>query len=135
MTALYIFNCKGKGRIQGEEGRREGDNIFEQGTRTSIVVSFLIKNSGSKREKGVIKYFDIGDYLSREKKLEKIRSAESIESINWKTIEPNKYGDWIHQRNENLEKFIPMGSKTKEEKAVFKLFSNGVVTNRRQLGL
>ena len=54
--------------------------------------------------KAQIFYHDIGDYLSREEKLKKIRELESIKNVEWQVITPNKHGDWISQRNSEFEK-------------------------------
>ena len=42
----------------------------------------------------MIRYCDIGDYLSREDKLEILRDSASITSpkLHWKTLEPNEEG-------------------------------------------
>ena len=59
-----------------------------------------------------IKYLDIGDYLSREEKLTAVKHFGCIKGIsNWKTIIPDKYGDWINQRDESFYQFMPIGDK------------------------
>lgn len=83
--------------------------------------------------KAKIHYYDIGDYLSREDKLNIIKRFGSIARIPWTIIEPNEHGDWINHRNEMFKKFIPMGNKEdkKNEKTFFvPYYSNGLKTNR-----
>ena len=55
-----------------------------------------------------IYYYDIGDYLTREEKLKKIKDAGSITHLPMEEIVPNEHGDWINQRNENFGKWIPI---------------------------
>lgn len=66
---LYIFHLRGNARTSGERRRKEKDNVFGQGTRTPIAISILVKNPESSQH-GNINFYDIGDYLSREQKLE-----------------------------------------------------------------
>ena len=44
---------------------------------------------------------DIGDYLSREQKLNIIRKARSINGVKWTELHPDEHGDWINHRNGN----------------------------------
>lgn len=94
---LYIFNLRGDQRTQGEASRKEGGKIFGSGSRTPIAISILVKDGSDKHD---IFYHDIGDYLSREQKLELLKDFSSIKGINWREITPDKNNDWINQRNE-----------------------------------
>ena len=68
-SSLYIFHLRGNARTSGERRRKEKDNIFGQGTRTPVAISILVKNPNAKQH-GQIYFHDIGDYLTREQKLE-----------------------------------------------------------------
>lgn len=85
------------------------------------------------KTKAKIHYYDIGDYLSREDKLNIIKRFGSIARIPWMIIEPNEHGDWINHRNEMFKKFIPIEPEKKfkkGEKSFFKTYAIGVATNR-----
>ncbi|MFV0431282.1 MAG: DEAD/DEAH box helicase family protein, partial [Alphaproteobacteria bacterium] len=75
---LYFFHLRGNARTSGELRRKEKDNVFGSGSRAPIVISILVKNPNQKQQ-GQIYYHDIGDYLSREEKLQKIKDYISIE--------------------------------------------------------
>ena len=129
--SIYSFNLKGDQRTKGELAKKEGGKIFGQNSRVPIAITFLVKNPANQKEKATIKYYDIGDYLSREKKLRKIKDFESIKDINWQTLTSDKYGDWINQRDESFYQFMPMGDKKgKNQNAIFNLYSCGVITSR-----
>lgn len=112
---LYIFNLRGDARTSGEQRRKEAGNVFDAGSRTPIAVSILVKDGSDNHE---IYYHDIGDYLSREDKLSILRDSKSIQGIEWNKITPDKNNDWINQRDEEYNKFIPMYSK--ENTSIFK---------------
>lgn len=59
--------------------------------------------------KAKIYYYEIGDYLNWEEKMSIVKNLKSFgnESIPWKTISPNKHGDWISLRNDSFSQFIP----------------------------
>ena len=61
--------------------------------------------------KAEIYYYDIGDYLSREQKLNIISQFKSMENLPFIRLNPNEHGDWISQRNEKFGTWIPLGDK------------------------
>ena len=132
-TSISVFNLRGNQRTQGEESRREGGKVFGSGSRQPIAITLLIKNSAKKKE-GVIQYYDIGDYLTREQKLEKVQSFASMGGLPLKKLRPNKNNDWINQRDEAFEKFIPIGSRDERgemnPKSIFITYSPGACTAR-----
>lgn len=128
---LYVFHLRGNARTSGELRRKERDNVFGQGTRTPIVISILVKNPEAK-EHGKIFFHDIGDYLSRDEKLELISQFGSMEGIpKWQTITPDEHGDWLSQRDNSFEQYMSLGDKKdKAAVTVFENYSNGVKTQR-----
>ena len=129
-TSIYCFNLRGNQRTSGEQSRKEGGKIFGSGSRATIAIIFLIKNSHKKSENKVF-YYDIGDYLSQKEKLDIIKNFGDISTIKWQEITPNENYDWINQRNNIFESFISLGdNKDKTEKTIFDVYSAGIVTNR-----
>ncbi|MFL2123144.1 type ISP restriction/modification enzyme [Marinilactibacillus psychrotolerans] len=118
---VYIFNLRGNARTSGEQRKKEAGNIFESGSRAPIAITILVKDGSENHE---ILYNDIGDYLSRNEKLEKISKFNSVENVEWTNIIPNKYHDWINQRNESFYNY----SSLLEDIFYNKL--DGVQTNR-----
>jgi predicted helicase len=131
-SSLYIFHLRGNQRTSGELSRREGGKIFGGGSRAPIAISLLVKNQYA-RNRGQIHFSDIGDYLSRDQKLERIKSFGNIDGIAaanaWRSIEPDEHGDWLDQRDSAFEKFMPLGIR-KGGTALFADYSAGVQTNR-----
>ena len=86
----------------------------------------------TKNKKCVIKYHDIGDYITRERKLKIIQNTKSIQNIkNWNVVKPDKHHDWVDQRNDQFTKYASMGTKNKEFKnTIFKIHSLGLATSR-----
>ena len=129
-SSLYVFHLRGNQRTSGETSRKEGGKIFGSGSRAPIAISLLIKNPQTTKH-GQIHFHDIGDYLSREDKLEKISEYASVAGIpQWQTITPDVHGDWLKQRDDSFGKFMVMGDKKGDAPKVFDNFSLGVVTNR-----
>jgi len=132
-SSIYIFHLRGNQRTSGEESRREGGKIFGAGSRAPIAITILVKGS-NKDQGGNIKFFDIGDYLSREEKLRKISELQTIGGIDqidgWAQVTPNEKFDWINQRGDSFDEYLLMGSKKNAAETLFSSFSNGVVTGR-----
>ena len=133
-SSLYIFHLRGNARTSGERRRKEKDNIFGQGTRTPVAISILVKNPNAEKL-GQIYFHDIGDYLSREHKLEIIKNYQSINGISaqngWMQIIPDQFNDWLNQRDPNFDTYLSIGDKKdKSSSVIFENYSSGVKTNR-----
>lgn len=130
---IYVFHLRGNQRTSGETSRKEGGKIFGSGSRAPIAISLLVKNPNA-TEHGRIYFHDIGDYLSREEKLEKIAAYASLAVITakngWNNITPDEHGDWLKQRDDSFGEFIVLGDKKSDGAKLFDNFSLGVVTNR-----
>lgn len=135
-STIYVFNLRGNQRTSGELSRKEGGKIFGSGSRTPIAITILVKQPDKPaNEKAKIFYHDIGDYLSREDKLKKIRGFGDISHpmMMWKELNPNEHGDWINHRNEAYKNYIILGDKdNKRNKETFfvPFYSCGVKTQR-----
>ncbi|GAA8259699.1 hypothetical protein HpKG66_09930 [Helicobacter pylori] len=127
---LYVLNLRGNARTSGETFKKEGGKIFDSGSRTTVAIIFFVKDRSVKN--GAISYYDIGDYLKREEKLNRLASFENLDSVPFRAITPNAKGDWINQREDEFEKLIPLKrDKTlKIFDTIFDINSIGVVSGR-----
>lgn len=133
-SSLYIFHLRGNQRTSGEKSRQEGGKIFGSGSRAPIAISLLVKNPKAEQQ-GLIYFHDIGDYLSREEKLEKVAEFKSLQGIaaanGWTMITPDEHGDWINQRDESFGEFISLGDKKdKANSSLFVNYSRGAESGR-----
>ncbi|HHA2590992.1 TPA: DEAD/DEAH box helicase [Stenotrophomonas maltophilia] len=127
---IYVFHLRGNQRTSGETSRKEGGKIFGSGSRAPIAISLLVKNPQAS-EYGRIFFHDIGNYLSREEKLERIGSYANLEGVpTWQEITPDEHGDWLSHRNSDFEKYIVLGVKQGDYPRVFEAYSQGIVTSR-----
>ena len=128
---IFVFNLRGNQRTSGELSRREGGKIFGSGSRTPVSITLLVKKPHEGN--AVIHYHDIGDYLTREQKLDIIRKEHSIASLQMVTLHPNEHGDWISQRKDIFSSYIPIEPVDKfgiSEKSYFCTHTLGVATGR-----
>ncbi|ABM96881.1 DEAD/DEAH box helicase [Methylibium petroleiphilum] len=127
---LYVFNCRGSALGQGEIRRKEGGGIFREGSKTQVAITVLVKDP---RHQGPseLHYYDIGDYLTTEQKLDAIERLGSIESVPWSRLQPNEDGDWAEQSDPKFATFLPLGDKDGSgDQVVFGVYTLGVITNR-----
>lgn len=118
---LYIYNLRGNARTQGIQRKKEGGNIFGQGTRTPIAISILIKDNSNKHD---LFYYDIGDYLTREEKLKIIKDNRAISKIQWKNLKPDENNDWVNQRDPEYDNYPEL------LKDIFVTKKDGIQSNR-----
>ena len=132
---IYVLNLRGNQRTSGELSRKEGGKIFGGGSRTPITITFLVENPAKAGQPATIHYHDIGDYLTREQKLDLIKKFKSVHgrSIQWQTIKPTDRHDWINQRDGEFDNLIALAPEEKfdsKAKSFFSLNSNGAKTQR-----
>ena len=134
-SAVHILHLRGNQRTQGERSRREGGKIFGSGSRAPVAITILVKNPAATHKGCKIHYRDIGDYLTREEKLEALTESRSMKGFSdWQTITPNADYDWVEQRSEAFTEFYPLGSQEARsgnvDDTIFRLYSLGLGTNR-----
>ncbi|UOS58676.1 restriction endonuclease [Helicobacter pylori] len=126
---LYVLNLRGNARTSGETFKKEGGKIFDSGSRATIAIIFFVKDASVRDS--AIHYYDIGDYLKREEKLNRLAHFTDLDAIKFETIIPNNKGDWINQREDGFEKLIPLKrDKKRQNNSIFDTNSNGVATGR-----
>ena len=82
-------------------------------------------------------YFRTDDTWNKNQKFDFLAQTEHIGNVPWQTLQPDARHTWLTEGlNTEFLTFLPMGSKTARrtkgdvEDVIFKLYSNGVKTNR-----
>ncbi|MGI9461344.1 MAG: type ISP restriction/modification enzyme [Alphaproteobacteria bacterium] len=130
-SKIYIFDARGNARKQGEEGRKEGGNVFGDKSMAPITITLLIKKQNHQGD-GEVFYHDIGDNLKTNQKLDRIKEKISYQNIKWQKIIPDKHGDYINQRSGDFDRFLPMGDKKEEynNQPIFYIYSLGIASGK-----
>ncbi len=135
---LYVLNLRGNQRTAGEVSRREGGKIFDSGSRAGVAIMLLVKQPGTVPDAGAaLHYFDIGDYLTRDQKLDALAAAlrvdvhepPALDDVDWEVLAPNEHGDWINQRSKSFSFHLPITADGTES-GVFDLRALGLATGR-----
>ena len=131
---LWVVDLKGNARTSGERRRREGGNVFDNKIRVGVAIYFLVRRQGA--EGFQVFYNTVDDYAKSRDKVEYVNNL-TLDGHDFRTINPDSNADWFNESNSDFEKLIPLASRqTKlakaadDERAVFSLYSMGVVTNR-----
>ncbi|WRG67569.1 DEAD/DEAH box helicase [Helicobacter pylori] len=128
-SRLYVLNLRGNQRTSGEVSRKEGGKIFDSGSRATVAIIFFVKDKSVPNN--TIFYYEVGDYLKREAKLNLLAGFENLDLVPFKEITPNDKGDWINQRNDDFDKLIPLKRDKKlHNPSIFDINSMGVVSGR-----
>ena len=123
---VYCLDLRGDQRTSGDKSRREGGKLFGGGSRARVAILIMVKFAGGVNAQGRLFYHDVGDYLSREQKLQFLARHRKA-SVPWTEIAPDEHGDWINLRVPGYDAMVPLYG---EGGAVFKLNSLGLSTNR-----
>ena len=130
---LWAIDLKGDARSSGEARRKQGGNVFGDQIKVGVAVYVLVKRKGAR---GFRLHYDvIGDYVSAEDKtafLERPLSERRMTSI-----QPNAAHTWLEQATEDTSNLLAVADKrtktgtgTSRDRAIFKLYSLGISTNR-----
>jgi predicted helicase len=128
---VFVLNLRGNQRTQGEESRKEGGKVFGSGSRTPVAITILVKGGVSKSTEPQVHYAEIGEYLTREQKLERLSTMGDISHVSWELISVVGSDEWINVANEELMKFDPMGQKKDPSgNEIFPKYGLGTFTTR-----
>jgi predicted helicase len=128
---LYVVDLGGDVRANPKlSGTKH--NVF--GIQTGVAISFLVKRKGSKG--GRVFYARRPELETAEEKLAWLGSA-ALSGLSLEEIRPDAKQNWLNLTSNDFATLMPIASKdvkgaTKpsQEKAIFKLFSLGISTNR-----
>ena len=136
-SSVYILDLRGNGRTSGELCKKEGEPLFaahggQGGSLLGACVTILVQNP-HKESNGSIYYHDIGEYLKRPEKLQRVKDFKSITSIQWNLITPNDKHDWINQRDgvfDSLLSLVPEKRFNYKDNSVFVINGPAIATGR-----
>jgi len=134
----YIIDLGGDVReISGKDGISIGEEhtVFGLGAMVGIAIMFLVKSKEKLNDKCQIKYIHPCDIrATRIDKFEWLKSINTFNQIAFDAINPDKNYNWINLSDNDFDELVTIGDKDvklgKSKKALFKLFTNGVATNR-----
>lgn len=125
-SVIYVLNLRGNQRTAGEQSRKEGGKVFGGGSRATVAITLFVRdqfNTGP----ATIHYADIGDYLSRDEKLARIRAFSDVLGMGpIRHLSPNEHGDWLSQRTDDFSSFAEL----RGADGIFSRSSLGSSTNR-----
>jgi predicted helicase len=133
---IRVIDLRGDARSAGEARRREGGNIFGNQIRVGIAVYFCVKKAGSAGCR--VWYEVVRDYAKADEKRDFL-TATRIDTRTFSEIRPDKDGNWVGHPESSFDELLPIADKNTKsikvasnERAIFKLFSLGVSTNREE---
>lgn len=128
---IYVMDLGGDVRANPKISGTK-NNVF--GIQTGVAISFMVKTR--KKEPARIYYARRPEFDTADEKLAFLASTPA-RSVAFERIAPDKAHNWVNLAENDWNELIPVASKeTKQtkwpsrERAIFKLFSFGLVTNR-----
>lgn len=111
-------------------------NVF--GIQTGVAISFLVKRAIAGKVSGTARVFYVRrPEMETAEEKRSFLGSNPARSLDFYEVQPDPDYNWINLTNNNFNTLIPLASKqaketkkTSQEKAIFKLISNGVVTAR-----
>lgn len=129
-SEIHIINLKGNARTSGERRRKEAGNVFDDQIRVGVAVYFIVKKEN--KDGFDVYYNEIGDYVKSKEKKDYLVSNR-LKSLPFEKLKPVK-NNWINLSDNDFDDLLPLIDKKVKsgisEKAIFKLFSRGVATQR-----
>jgi predicted helicase len=129
-SAIHVFNLRGNRRQGGPEGRPIWE-AFAKGTGGSIAtiaIVVLVKRAGNP-DPATVFYSQVSDFTTATEKVAEVVAAGSISGVNPISITPNEHGDWLSQRRDDFDAFLPLIDPD-APRAIFDLNSLGTATGR-----
>lgn len=134
-SEIYVVDLGGHVRANPKlSGTKH--NVF--GIQTDVAISFMVKREQSTKDKRLARVF-----YARRPELEtadeklSFLASHPMRALDFDEVSPDENANWVNLTNNDFETLLPLaGKETKAaktagtERAIFKLFSLGVSTNR-----
>ena len=134
-SEIYVVDLGGDVRANPKlSGTKH--NVF--GIQTGVAISFMVKREQSTKDKRPARVF-----YARRPELEtadeklSFLASHPMRALNFDEVSPDKNANWVNLTNNDFDTLLPLASKeTKaaktagQERAIFRLYSLGVVTAR-----
>ena len=140
LPRFTISISKGNARTSGERRRQEAGNVFDDQIRVGVGISFFVKKAGANSDPAEVWIYSVDDYLKAREKQEILSRFADYASVPMKQAAIDAKHTWLTEgMRVDFETFMPMGSKEAKMakggkgKAIFGLYSLGVVTSRDAL--
>ena len=132
--AIYVLDLGGNVR-KNPKLSGTTHNVF--GIQVGVSINLLIKKKGTTPRQARIYYARLDEFWRKEQKYDFLDSKDSIGNVVWEEKKPDARHNWLTEgMRDEFESFLPLGTKEAKNsrnaaaKAIFKLFSLGVATNR-----
>jgi predicted helicase len=132
-SQIYHLDLGGNARLNSG-GQLDG-NIF--GIKVGVGITLAIRSS--RYSTATLKYYHVGEDLSRSEKLDYLREVKAISGVSWRELHPHQNNIWLTDGlRPEFSEFIPVGAKEAKSslstsltaQSVFQTYSMGVKTNR-----
>lgn len=132
-NALWAIDLKGDARSSGEARRKQGGNVFGNKIKVGIAIYLLVKRKGVNGFR--FRYDAVNDYVGADDKIDILDAP--LDERRMSIIQPNSSHEWLDQATEDRSWLLALADKrttsaktTSKDRAVFKLYTLGVSTNR-----
>jgi predicted helicase len=138
----YFIDLGGDIRaLSGKDGifLNEEHTVFGMSAAVGIAISFLVKKKTKKKEKAPCEVNYIHPCDIRATRDDKFAYLEThrMADVSFDAVKPDKNNNWINIPDNDFDTFLPVADKeTKsakvagQERAIFKLYSVGIITSR-----
>lgn len=130
--SIYILDLGGNVR-KNPKLSGTTNNVF--GIQIGVSINLFIKTKCIAKQKPKIYYSRLDEFWKKEQKYEYLNEKTQVENVAWQELEPDEKHNWLTKGlDKEFEFFLALGDKKDksggDEKTIFKVFSNGVETNR-----
>ncbi|MYD05156.1 MAG: DEAD/DEAH box helicase [Acidimicrobiia bacterium] len=115
---LYVINLRGDAYKSGKERKREGDNVFGQGTRNGVQITVAVRSPEHEpHHPGLLHYAEVPEYSTLEKKFAWLDRLGDVTGDEFKTVPINDRHDWVNLTDGTFENLLPVCDTSKDKKA------------------
>ncbi len=137
-SKIYVINLRGDAYKSGEEWQREGDKLFEGGSRNGVQITICVSNpdapvdaaTGNKLPADLF-YAEVPESSSVDKKQEWLEWIRDVCSPEMKLVPVNERHDWVNLTDGSFDRMLEICTTDKKRSRV----GVGVATTSHTLGV
>ena len=119
-TDIYVVNLRGNASKSGEDRRKEGYNVFSDGSRNGGQITFLVRNPDKPQDQpAVLHYAQVPDYMGLDQKFEWLNVLSDVTNPDMMdTVPVTDKHDWVNISDGSFEEFLPVCTTDKNNVSV-----------------
>ena len=127
---IYVVNLLGDAYKSREERRKEGDEVFGQGSRNGVQITVLVRDPKKPPDQPAeLRYAEVPEYFTLKQKFDWLKQLGDVLSDDFSVVPVNERHDWKNLTDGTFKTMMPLCSSKTAVRSVIRHHARGIGTS------